>query len=104
MSVQIHAVEHTRVVVDVPGSLDELLEAAGEYISRFNDLMEKLNSGGAISSREELADHVMGFMNLKSDVEKKIDSIPSFQTDAKKGLEDLKGAIENILNQFMSAM
>ncbi len=32
MSVQIHAVEHTRVVVDVPGSLDELLEAAGAYI------------------------------------------------------------------------
>ena len=32
MSVQIHAVEHTRVVGDVPGSLEELLERAGEHI------------------------------------------------------------------------
>ena len=32
MSVQIHQVEHTRVVADVPGTLAELLERAGEYI------------------------------------------------------------------------
>jgi len=32
VSVQIHEVEHTRVVADVPGSLEELLERAGEYI------------------------------------------------------------------------
>ena len=32
MSVQIREVEHTRVVADVPGSLEELLERAGEYI------------------------------------------------------------------------